>query len=69
MILLIFVLKKNESFYFYVNYKRLNAIIIPNQYLILLILEILNKLRKIKLFIKLDLRKAYNLIRIIKGHK
>lgn len=52
-----------------VDYRDLNSKTIPNRYPIPLISEILNRLGKAKIFIKLDLRGAYNLIRIHPGHE
>ena len=52
-----------------VNYRRLNKIIIKNQYLLLLVSELFNRLSYIKIFTKLDLRDAYYRIRIKKGDK
>lgn len=62
--LILFVFKKNETLYLCVNYQKLNKIIIKNRYLLSNISELQNRLAEIKFFIKLDLREAYNLIRI-----
>ena len=61
---ILFIKKKNDSLQFYINYKSLNAIFIKNKYFIFFISEILNHLIKIKIFIKLNLKRIYNLIQI-----
>lgn len=53
----------------YINYRSINVIIILNKYSILLILKIFNKLKKTIIFIKLNLKKVYNLICIYKKDK
>jgi len=52
-----------------VDYRRLNKITIKNQYPLLLVSELFNRLSYIKIFIKLDLYNAYYRIRIKKGDK
>ncbi|KAF8851077.1 hypothetical protein BDZ45DRAFT_544248, partial [Acephala macrosclerotiorum] len=56
IILIFFVLKKNDILRFCVNYCSINNIIIANRYSILLIFKILNCLKKIRIFTKFDLR-------------
>jgi hypothetical protein len=51
----LFIKKKLGKLRLYVDYYRLNKVIVLNRYLIPLILEILNRLSLVKLFIKLDL--------------
>ena len=58
-------LKKNEL-RLYINYKKLNAIIIKNRYLLFLIIKTLSRLFEIKIFIKLSLKNVYYKIRIKK---
>jgi hypothetical protein len=65
--LILFVLKLEGKLRLYVDYHHLNEIIIKNQYVLLLILELHNRIHEAKWFITLDLRGAYNLIRIKKG--
>ena len=67
--LIIFIKKRNESLKLCVNYKELNAIVVKNKYFISLITNILNKFRKAKVFIKLNFRKVYNLLRIKKKNE
>lgn len=69
-ILLLFVYKKeSKELYLYIDFKNINNNTILNQYPIPLISEILNRLGKTKVFIKLDLYKIYNLIRIYSKNK
>ena len=63
-VFILFIKKKNDFLQLYINYKSLNIIFIKNKYLILLIFKILNHLIKVKVFIKLNLRRVYNLIQI-----
>jgi len=49
-----------------VDYCQLNNITIKNCYLLLLISELQNRLRKARYFIKLDLHKGYYLVQIKK---
>ena len=67
--LILFVKKKDESLKLCVDYRHLNSITIRNRYSISLISNILERLKKIKIFIKIDLRNVYNLIRIKKNHE
>ena len=53
----------------YVDYCMLNNIIIKNKYLLLLINKLHNQLQKATIFIILNIRGAYNFIRIKKGKK
>ena len=67
--LILFVSKKNNNLRLYVNYYKLNKIIIKNQYSLSLINEILNYLNNIKYFIKLNLKNVYYCIRIRKSNE
>ena len=62
-----FVLKKNSELRLVVDYRRLNECIYRNSFPIPLINFMLERLRKGKIFSKIDLRQAFNLIRIKKG--
>ena len=64
---ILFVPKKGGRLHLYVNYKNLNAIIIKNRHLLSFIIKTLNRLCKIKRFIKLNLKNAYHRIRIKKN--
>ena len=63
---IVFAKKKDSSLHLCVDYRALNAITVKNRYLLPLILEMLDRMRDAKVFTKLDLRGAYNLIRICK---
>jgi len=62
-----FVLKKNGELRLVVDYRHLNDITIRDFYLLPLINDMLEHLAKGKVFSKLDLRSAYNLVRIKEG--
>ena len=64
---ILFIKKKDSSLQLCVDYWWLNAISEKDRYLIPLVSEILDHLSKAKVFTKIDLRGAYNLIRIQKG--
>ena len=64
-----FTFKKNDKFRLCVDYRKLNDITIKNKYSLFNINEFQNKLQKTKYFIKIDLREAYNLIRMKKKNE
>ena len=64
-----FIFKKNNELRLYMNYKKLNAIIIKNRYSLFLITKTLNYLCDVKIFIKLNLKNIYYKIRIQKNKK
>jgi len=64
-----FVFKKNGELRLVVDYRRLNEITFRDSFPIPLINYMLECLRKGKIFSKIDLRQAFNLIRIKKGHE
>lgn len=66
---ILFTVKSNESLRLCMNYRKLNAITIKNRYSLSLIRELRIKLIKVKYFIKLNLKKEFNLIRIKKKEK
>ena len=61
---IMFVKKKNDDLRLCVNYESLNDVILRNRYFILLIKRILNHLIKTTIFTKLNIRSAYNALRI-----
>ena len=63
----LFVPKKNGELRMCVDYRRLNDITIRDSYPLPLINDMLEHLSKGKIFSKLDLRSAYNLVRIKEG--
>jgi hypothetical protein len=60
----LFAKKSNEEFRFCVNYRKLNVIIKKNKYSILLIAKIIARLSKMKWMTKIDIRHAFNRIRM-----
>ncbi len=64
---ILFVKKKDGSLRLYVDYRGLNKITKKNRYPLPLILGLLDRLRIGKIFTKLDVRGAYNLLRIRPG--
>lgn len=64
---ILFVKKKDGSLRLCVDYRALNNITIKNRYPLPLIPEALDRLRKAKVYSKLDLRGAYNLVRVKEG--
>jgi hypothetical protein len=66
---MLFVPKKDGKLRIYVNYKKLNNIIIKNRYILPLIYEIQDRIRETKFFTRFDLREAYYKVRIKKGEE
>ncbi|SOV05892.1 uncharacterized protein UDID_19059 [Ustilago sp. UG-2017a] len=64
---ILFVKKKDGSLRLCVDYRGLNRITIRNRYPLPLIDELLDRLHKARFFTHIDLRGAYNLLRIAKG--
>ena len=64
---ILFVKKKDGSLRLCVDYRGLNRITIRNRYPLPLIDELLDRLREARFFTRIDLRGAYNLLRIAKG--
>lgn len=62
--LILFVKKENSSLRLCIDYRGLNTITIKNRYSLLLIPEMLNRLRSASKFTKLNLRSIYNRIHI-----
>ncbi len=63
-VLILFVLKKNDSLHLCMNYQDLNKITVKNHHSLSLISETLNQFSRIKQFTKLDLKNAYHHLRI-----
>ncbi len=61
---ILLILKKNNSLHLCMNYWDLNKIIVKNRHSLSLISEILDRLSKVKQFIKLDLKNIYHHLRI-----
>ncbi|KAK4689460.1 putative transposase, partial [Tremellales sp. Uapishka_1] len=66
---ILFVKKKDGSLRLCVDYRRLNNITIKNRYPLPLINDLIDKLRYAKIYSKIDLRGAYNLLRIAEGEE
>ena len=64
---ILFVRKKDGSLRLCVDYRRLNENTIRDSYPLPLITELFDRLREAKYFTKLDLKSAYNLVRIREG--
>jgi len=62
---ILFVKKSSEELRFCVNYRNLNVMTVKNRYSLLLIREILDRLTKIKYYIKLDIIAVFNKLRMI----
>ena len=62
--LVLFVAKSNEELRFYVDYRKLNALIRRNQYSISLIKKTLARIMGCKYLIKLDIIVAFNKLRM-----
>ena len=62
----LFVHKSEDGLWFCVNYRGLNAIMIKNCYLLLLIRETLNQMSKTQYFTKLDVVAAFNKLWMVK---
>ena len=64
---ILFVLKKDGSLHLYIDYRGFNSVTMKNQYLLLFISEILDRIIRIQFFIKIDVKDAYHCIRIKEG--
>ena len=51
------------------DYKLLNQVIIKDRYILLFIIKIQDKLKGVKIFIKLDITDIYNQLHITEGDK
>jgi hypothetical protein len=65
----LFVSKLNGKLRMCVDYRQFNAIIIKNRYTLFLIYEMQNRIKRFKIFIKIDIREGYYKIRIKKNKK
>ena len=67
--LVLFIPKKDSKKRLYINYWKLNTIIIKDYYILPLVDKLRNRLYRVKVFTKLDLRGVYNLIYIKESKK
>jgi hypothetical protein len=65
----LFVPKLNGKLRMCVDYRQFNAIIIKNRYILSLIYEMQDRIKKFKIFIKIDIREGYYKIKMKKGKK
>ncbi len=61
---ILFIFKKNDSFYLCMNYRDLNKITVKNRHSLSLISETLDRLSWVKQFTKLNLKNVYHCLRI-----
>lgn len=66
---ILFVKKADGSLRLCVDYRKLNEGTIKNRYPLPLLKETLNRLQKAKVYTKLDVRGAYNLLRVAEGEE
>lgn len=66
---ILFVRKKNGSLRLCVDYRGLNSITVKNRYALPLVSELFDRVEGAKWFTKIDLRGAYNLLRISRGEE
>ena len=64
-----YIPKKDRSLWLVQDYQKLNQVTIKNKTLLLLIVEVIDKLKEAKYFIKLDLIWGYNNVQIKEGDK
>ena len=64
---ILFVKKKSKSLQMCVDYRGLNKVTIKNRYPLPLISRLLNQLSQAKIYTKIDLRGAYNLVQVKEG--
>jgi hypothetical protein len=53
----------------YVDYRQFNAIIVKNRYILSLIHEMQNRIKRSKIFTKIDIKKGYYKIKIKKSEE
>ena len=66
---ILFVVKKDVTLRLCIDYRRLNAVTVRNSYPIPRINVLLESFKGATIFSRLDLRSAYNLVRIKEGHE
>src|SRR5205814_2274000 len=66
---ILFIKKFDDNLRLYVDYRALNRMIIKNRYFISLIIEIMNRIKSAKHFIRLDIHDIFNHIYIAKENE
>lgn len=67
--LILFMPKKNNTLKLCVDYRGFNKVIVKNRYIFPFISELLNRILRVKMFSKLNLKDAYYKIRIKPNNK
>ena len=65
--LTLFVLKADSIKRLYIDYQRINNLTIKDRYILLLVDDLQDRLRGVKIFTQLDLQEGYHLIRMKEG--
>jgi hypothetical protein len=65
----LFVFKPNGKLRMCVDYRQFNTITVKNRYILSLIHEMQDRIKKFKIFTKIDIREGYYKIRIKKSEK
>ena len=65
----LFVFKLNGKLRMYIDYRQFNAITVKNRYTLPLIHKMQNRIKRFKIFTKIDIREEYYKIRIKKNEK
>ena len=65
----LFIKKPDGSLHLCIDYRTLNSMTIKNRYPLPLISELLDRVKGVKYFTKIDVRNAFNCLRIALGHK
>jgi hypothetical protein len=65
----LFVPKLNGKLRMYIDYRQFNAITIKNRYTLSLIHEMQDRIKKSKIFIKIDIKKGYYKIKMKKSEE
>ena len=65
----LFVPKLNGKLRMYVDYRQFNAIIVKNRYTLFLIHEMQDRIKRSKIFLKINIREGYYKIRMKEGKK
>ena len=64
-----FVKRDGDKLQLVIDYRQLDAVTVKNRYPLPFILEMLDRLNSSKIFTKINLRNAYNQVRVKEGHE